>query len=935
MPLSLIGARVKMRTQRAGDVVAHWRFGDASGTTVTDTAGLSNLTSTSSANIVTGPYLGLDAGGTNRGRAWTTGPSTALGASTAGQRTALAGAYTVLHACQLTSTAAAQTMVAHGASGETEAVNLLLSLEVAAGGELLLRWEEGAGVDVLASSGLTVPTGEHVLVAARKRPSATAGKWDVDFWVWTASGVSRSTVTARNAPTGGGSGAWIVGAQPGGGAAMTGTSWDLQVVGVALSDEAVREAWSRATRTWSDERLLASGEYVVHTRALIRNSSGVWTDLTDVYDVDFLAGWEDQDGVDDDGASARLRLRRRQDWLSLAPGVATSRPNAADPATQLLDVARRVKLEEAWLPAGSPRELAGEVHWQLVFDGYVRAVSDGGGEELTIDLIDRIRVLQASWVQPNRSPSPAVDFSYAASPTAIETVLAQMLVDWKPTEGYAGGLDEVVLYVPTSPSFVLDGTFSVPATSSVAQALTDLVDRTIAWLLRWRFDETRQEFRFTLADPGRSRTWSGATDLTIDEDDILAWRRIETSDEDIRNDVEVEYGDVADGDNLTVNKRKSVRVTDATSITRYWRRYCRIGLASASELGTSGQATTLANAILSDLSAPLADVEIDILPTRRHQIGDLLKITADGRRWSADTVFAVVGVRHSRSAEERRTTLVLRGTKPSGRRRRWMDLIDQVGVTGGDGLTPLPTPAAPTLTAIANGIVVDWPMPVNAGKRRYRETEVHLSTTSLFTPSASTLVEVVRGKSAATLRNLDGKVTRYARLIHRDEMGLSTGPSTQTSTVPRWLPKTDHVSARRVTTDQAIGTTGPDVVIYNSVDAGTDPAGSFDTATGKFTASASGLFFVDASVFYDADGKAGADAYAEILVNGSTIRKVGELKVVSGSPLRCTVTVSAAVWLPAGDSLEIRLQRPNAGNANSVVGASGNTWLVIAMLAQP
>jgi hypothetical protein len=918
-----------MATPATADVVAHWKFEELSGTSCVDAAALSNLTSTSSGNIVAGSFLGM---ANNRGRTWTTGPSTASGASTAGQRTALLSTITVLHTCTLTSVASAATMAAHGASGETEAVNLLMSLEHAAGGQLLLRWERSAGTDVLASSGLTIPTNEQVLLGARRRPSATAAKVAVDFFVISAAGIQTSTVDTLDPPTGGGSGAWSVGAQPGGGAAMTGTSWDLLVAGVALSDEYIRDAYARAVRDWDLARLLASGEYQVHTRARVRNTSGAWIDLTDVYDVDFLGGWEDSDAVDDDGASARVNLLRRQDWLAVTPGVATSRPNVADPAGQLLDVARRIKLEEAYLPAGALRAAAGDVHWDLVFDGYVRAVNVAG-EQVTLDLLDRIRALQAAWVQPNRSVSPAIDVSYAATPTAIETVLGFQLVDWKPAEGYAGGMDEVTLYTPTSPAFTLDGQFSVPATSSVAQAMTDLVDRTIAWLLRFIWDQTRKEFRFTLADPGRSRSWSGATDRTIASPEILAWRRIETSDEDIRNDVEVEYGDVADGDNLTVNKRKSVRVTDATSINRWWRRYCRIGLATASELGTSGQATTLANAILSDLASPLADVEIDIMPTRVHVLGDLVKVTADGDHYSADQVFAVVGIRHSRSPDDRRTTLVLRGAKPVGRRRRWQDIIDQVGIVPGDGLLPLPTPSAPTLTGIANGIVVDWTMPVNAGKRKYRETEVHVSTSSGFTPSSSTLAEVVRGKSAASLRGLAGNTTQYVKLVHRDEMGLSTTASAQASTSPRWLPKTDHLYAVRATSDQLIGAAGPDVVVFNS--APSNPAANYNTTTGEFTASVTGLFAVDASVLYDADLKVGANAYLEILVNGSLVR-VGETKVVAGTPARCTVTVGAQLVLGAGDIVTVQLQRPTAGNANSAVVVSvTQTYFTVTLTAQP
>lgn len=925
MPREMPTALVKMRTLAAADAVAHWRMEETSGTAVADAAGASNLTSSSSGNIVTGPFLGATA---NRGR--TTTSASATGASTSGQRAALlAGNWT----CEVWARPASiagtgATMVSHGVAGggPPEASNYLLLFRRNLG-KLVTVWETTSGTNVVTTTaGSYLTAGQLHHLAARCR--VVGATRTLDFFV---DGRLVETFTGLSAAVGGGSGSWELGADVGGANRFAGDIYEVRIAGVALADEAIRDSYARGVRDWDMARAIASGDHVVVTRALIRDGGGVWRDLTDLYGVDFVQGWEESDGVDDDGASARLTLRRRHHWLSLQPGVATSRPNATDPGIydQLVDVARRIKLEEAVLPAGASRDLAGDVHWQLAFDGYIRAVSHGGGEEIAVELIDRIRALQVAWVQPNRTPNPDVDFSYAASPTDIEDVLAQQLLDWAPAEGFGGG-DGVTLYVPTSPAFVLDnapGGFTVPATSSVLQAQTDLVDRTIGWLLRYRWDDARQEFRYTLYEPGRGNTWS-ASDPQLTSDDIVGWRRIETSDEDIRNDIEVEYGDAADGDNLSVNRRKAVRYTDTLSIARYWRRYARVSLASVSELSDAAQAGDLCNAILSDLAYPLADLEIDVRARRDIQIGDLVKLIADDEHFSADTVVAVVGVRHSR-AGDRRTTLVLRGERPVGRRRRWMEIVDMVLV--GDGLTPMPTPAAPSLTAIQNGVVVDWTYPANWGNRRYKETEIHMSASSGFTPDPSTLVEVVRGKSAATLRNLE-RSTRYLKLVHRDEMGNSSTASAQASTSPRWTGVAPHVHATR-SGDQTLGTGGTNTVVWNAVTSGTNTGACYDSTTGKWSADVAGMVTISASIQYDSAAKAGTQAWLEIHVDG-VLRVAGARATVSGSPLRCVVTVQATLWLPAGSYFTVEERDTGGNSGNAVVDDDSKTWLAAHLAVQ-
>lgn len=921
MPLELPKARSKMRTLAASDVIAHWKMEDTAGTTIVDAAGSSNLTNSSSLDIVDGPFTGA---ANNKGRFFNA-TSSATGASTAGQRTALLGECTVEVWADLTSIAGNSTFVAHGsnAADATAANNTLLQFQAKAAA-LQLVWEQGAGVNVVSNSNGDALTGLHHYAARRR---ATGGTYAVDFFV---DGLLVSTTTGLTAPSGGTAGSWALGTHVDttlSGGVVAGTVYEVRIADLALSDEAIRESASRGLRTWDLARTIASGHFTVHTRALIRDSAGAWLDLTSLYGANFVDGYEDGDAVDDDGATGRLRLRRRSEFSSIAPFMSASRANLV---AQLLDITRRIKIEEAVVPHGADESVVAGVHWSLVFDGYARVIGDGSGEVIDLELKDRIYPLQVAWISPNRlGAAPDEDYAYAAG-TPIETVLAQQLVDWRPTsiggtiEGFAGGLDAVTLYCPTSPAFNMNA-FALPASSHVAQGQADTVDRTIAWLLRFVWDEVRQEFRYTLADPGRSKTW-GASDPILEPWQVLDFKKLEVNDDDIRNEIEVEYGDSSTTDNLTVNKRASVRVENATSVTRWWRRYARIGLATASELNSAAQATTLANNVLSDLANPLADFEVETLPRRDIRLGDLVKMRADGKRLGYDVIVAVVGIRHTRNKGERSTIFSMRAAAPVGRRRRWQDMFDSVGVVGGDGLNPPATPSAPTLESISGGVRVSWGFPANYGNKRYRETEIHVSTSSGFTPSSATLRDVVRGKSAVSIE-LDPTVLQYVKIVHRDEMGNVSAASAQSSATPRFLPKAPHAQAS-LSANQAIGASSPDDIVWDTKQAGTDPFGQLNIANGIWTQKKAGPMTIQARALYDAALKAGAQGRLDLLVDiggGYVTRRSGPVVTATGTPTRAQLELPATlIWLPDGALVKVQIAQPTLGNAGSVVVAGAD-----------
>ncbi len=913
MTRELTPARAKMRVLRAGDSIAHWRLFEASGATLADAAGLSPLTSASVANIEVGPLFG--AGNGNRGR--NVAADNASAASTAGQRAAMIGGNWTYQAW-CTPAAASGTLLVQGAAGD-----YALVVQLGAGSFVRLQWTAGVSVTVDTGTGLFALS-ELLHVAIRRRITGPT-TCDVETFV---NGLMVGTAAALTRASGGATGSWFLGSSASASARFQGTIWETSIASVALSDEAIRESYSRGVRDWDVARCIESGDYTTHRRALIDDGAGGWVDLCDHYGVNWLKGWDDSDGVDDDGATGKLELRRRNEFLSTSPLMTGSRLNVASPVTRLLDVARRIKLEEAIVPHGADRSVVGAVHWGLVFDGFARNVSGGDTHALTLN--DKMYALQTAWCQPNRSTSPPTDFRYGATPTAIETVIAAILADHQPrtiagvAEGY--GVD-VTLFTPASPVFLIDNApegYTVASSMSVAAAITDLVDTTIAWFLRFIWDDNRQEFRLTLADPDRARVFVPAFDRALQPRHVVGdWKKLEFDDGDVRNDVECEWHGSASTDNLGTNKRAFFRLEDLTSVGRFRRRYCRVGLSSSSQLNTLAQVTNLVQMMLSDLAYPMADIEVQTLPRRDIGLGDIVRLAADDVNSDVDVDCAVVGISQNRKGRGS-TTLTLRQSAPIGRRRRWFDMMIAVGVNPAAGLSPPPTPAAPTMRAIPEGAVVRWTPPANFGSRRYRETEIHFGPTVGFTPSPATLVGTSRGGSSATIE-LTPSAAFYCKLLHRDDMNNVSAPSASSLVTPRQLSRSAAVRARRLTNQTLASGTSFQVIVWNIED--WDPLAVHSTSTGVYTSKHNGLLRVDTRAFYDSVSKPGSTVLLAVYVNGAAVAGALSAPVFSsGSPDRAQVALVADVIVAVGDLVAVRISGEGNPGHFVLAGANSRCW---------
>lgn len=869
----------KMRVLEAIDQIAHWQLEEASGTAAADAAGLSPLTWASSANIVDGPFYGAPK---NKGR--TTTAVNASGASTTVQRALILGAHWDLEAW-VRPAALSGTILVQGAAGDYGLV-----LQVGAGGFVRVQWTAGVSVTVDTPTGV-VGVGEFAHIAIRRRMTG-GGTCSIEVEV---NGVSVLLSTGLTAPTGGSTGNWVIGSSASGGARFNGDIYEIRI-STALSDDAIVESWARGVRDYDHATLYASGHYECYGRALVRDTDNTWIDLSDYFGVDWHDSIEWDDVVEDQGVSGSISLRREVFDLSMVPTRTLAVTNTTTVAGELLRLTALVRLEVAVVPLGTGRDGVVLSDWLPVFRGEITGI-DSASDPVRVELYDLSAALQDTWIEPDRSTSPPTDRSYGTETgTPVDPELQQIVDDNEPpTVGYVGG--KPTIYSPVA-SGVMVRTWTTAPSKHVMAELQSVVEQ-FGWDIRYRWDDRRQEFRFMLTEPPRTRVWATG-DPVIDDATILERTRLEISRDDIRNALEGEYGD-EDPDHVGTIKRQTVLVENAASIAKYGRRYARIGLGSDSQVNDLAGATRVINAALSDLSAPLADAEVT-LPFRHHfEVHDVVKCVADGVHFDVDTTMATVGVRQKLKAGSARTTLVQRGTVPSGARWRWFDMIVMVGHIGGSSTTP---PAAPTGfagTKLANGISWRWDVPKFRGSRRYRETEIHWSTTSGFTPSGSTLKGLVRGAGALSVDGVTPGVPLYGRVAHRDSMGNISSWSPEVSVTPRQLPVTGSVRTRRGSNQTITG--GSFTTVQFNVDA-TDPLNCH--SLGSYTAAAAGIVDVDARVLMDTASKPASPTILGVYV-GAVQMAVSPTVLSSGSPDRAQVAVRAAVVVAVGDVITVRV----------------------------
>lgn len=358
-------------------------------------------------------------------------------------------------------------------------------------------------------------------------------------------------------------------------------------------------------------------------------------------------------------------------------------------------------------------------------------------------------------------------WDYVGAPTVlglpVEEVIQNLLDVNKATAD-----SSVTLYTPTSPSWAI--TQYLQSRDRNLQAIRALANQ-IGWDCRMKWRSGTSQFELTLFEPERTKA---TVDYTFAANTYEEPTKLETSIENIRNSWRVTYSDTADLWPDGSPKRKVIEVSDSTSITEFGELWAEISEASNSNVNTSTEATKLANAALSDCAYPTADF---VVRTKQAfpwvELGDRYTFSADGRRYDFAQTFAVTGWQLTGEAGKLATEFQMRG-KPSLGVMAWLAVTTTMPFVmselqpapkythfpGGKNpkVTTLRTPGGVSLKL--SGDTIDGK---SLGDTDY---EIHVSTSSGFTPSSTTLKGITKGK-ILTVDELDPSVTYYGKVVPR------------------------------------------------------------------------------------------------------------------------------------------------------------------------
>ncbi len=570
--------------------------------------------------------------------------------------------------------------------------------------------------------------------------------------------------------------------------------------------------------------VLAMSGRAEHIRVTATDAAGSWFDISTTPGFNPVDSLTISEAVDGQHRTLDLTLKREEDEWSVA-GLRTdvSANLLSGSYSPLLELNRQIKVEIAITPQDT-EPVSGD--WLLVFHGRIDAIDDASGETVTVEARDLGGAVQDTFIETERAYGLAATglrvFEPSGGATGGTYVLNELVVPtsgklnghyyrvstagtsastepvW-PTGGGAtvasgsavftevgsttssqaaeavmqailndNGLSAVTLVTPVSPSWQIKP--YLQSRQAVFDAIREIAN-TIGWDVRYRWYPDLASFSLVFFEPDRTKT---TPDITLDADDYVAVGSFKRDLEQVRNAVRVVYNDSAARDPAGFPKRKVLEVSDATSITKYGRRFMEIAEDSTSQIDTSTEATTLANNALADLKEPLVAMGADAYLLPHVEVGDLVRFAGNNVHMTADQDLACIEVRHSLQGDGSggytcRTALTCAG-KPSIAQRRWLDKSAGDTRYGRAEIHRLQDVLSTTPLVLSKADIVGGQMltlSADAAKDAVSlEAEWHLSDSASFTPSASTLYGITHGR-AFSVPDLTPGQTYYAKAVPR------------------------------------------------------------------------------------------------------------------------------------------------------------------------
>ncbi|KPJ59111.1 MAG: hypothetical protein AMJ46_12660 [Latescibacteria bacterium DG_63] len=513
----------------------------------------------------------------------------------------------------------------------------------------------------------------------------------------------------------------------------------------------------RTISTAQDKAILSQARSD-HMRVRVDSTgAGAWVDLTDLQGVDWVRSATIRAGIDNPMMTATVSLWREWEELSLVGLMTGSRINAS---STVVDIAREIKIETATV-GGDTTPASGD--WVLVFHGYIDDIDFGGDKPvMRLTCRDLGAELADTFIE-------SVAVRGAAGGRAVETTMQNIL--------NAALASPPTLYVPTSPSWnILE---YKQEKTPVLTAIRDLANQ-IGWDLRYKWRSGTSQFELTLYEPDRAL--AGGVLRTFDDTEYYSITQAAISRKNIRNRIKVTYSDPTQEIRDTGGSpyRTTYIAEDATSKSKYGTRYMEIAEASTSNIDSAAEAQTMAEAIRDDLKEPTLTHVVDLPYFFAVELGDYYTFSANDIHYDTNQSLAVVGYTHTLEPGKCRTILQTRGI-PSAGTNRWLEIEGRPGVAPTtDDYTDA---AAGNPAGEAGGpgqIIVTYDDPRIAAPpvRDWAYTECHVSTSSGFTPSNSTLKGVGR-TTRFEVGNLIAGTTYYIKLIVFDSENNVASTSSQ------------------------------------------------------------------------------------------------------------------------------------------------------------
>lgn len=510
------------------------------------------------------------------------------------------------------------------------------------------------------------------------------------------------------------------------------------------------------TITTAQQRAWESSDFDIYPKVEISDGGIQLIDWTDLFGEDWVFDIEIREDIDQPGRTATVGMAWRRYNDNASPYTSSTRISG------YLDVNREIIISFAIMPEGVEPSSSDYIE---IFRGTIGKY-DFGSEPGTIEARDQlVAELQDRFVEAEQT--------YGGGAKDAEDVITDIIADHT-----TSGL--ITVDVPTPSSFAINE--YKQSITSVLQAVQD-VSALVAWDLRSSYNESASRWGLLFYAPARA---SSTAVFTFDTLHQLDMQSLEIDMADIRNIVKVTYVPITsqqeDGDFVT----QSVTSTDSASVSKYGRRWMEIVEGSTSRIDTLAEAQDLADAIVADLSTPIMKYSPAVAFFPWVEVNDIVDFEANGRQFAATQTLAVQGYTHTIGPDGARTQLMVTGRPKSGQ-RFWTDRQAQPGKVRSVGALAPPIPATPTIStdALVNRVVIPWP---DSGD--WDLVELHRSTSSGFTPDASTLIAYVRGGQYEDSLVTPG-TTYYYKTKTKSLNGQLSAPSTQASAAAAYIQRGD------------------------------------------------------------------------------------------------------------------------------------------------